>query len=437
MRASILTAIHILGFASTSFAQSLNRDLSFGQTSPLASDGVNIPGWKVLGEGHVPKVMSDRVILTPPHPGNKRGAIWADKKNAATDWSADLEFRAGGPERGGGNLQLWYVDGGKATVSLSSIYTARKFDGLALVIDTHGGSSGTIRGFLNDGGKDHRNDPNVDALAFGHCNYAYRNLGRLSKLTLKSSPSTGLQVLIDNKPCFSSDKISLPSNYNFGVTAASSDTPDSFEVFKFVTYTSPNPSSPPPIQAHNQNHQQQWQQEQQQNNQQPRQPPIPPSSNNIPYTPDIDPKDTDPTTYTSSAAQFADLHNRLQLLSHAVHNLFREISAHTTTEENRYQEILKHLPSASTLENLDRRVQNIETMVSALKREIESGDHRGQFDKLHERLERAQAHLPELVKSNAPRVGFLVGVVVLVQVGLAASYVVYKRRRGQAPKKYL
>ena len=123
MRASILAAIHILGFASTSFTQSLNRDLSFGQTSPLAPNGANIPGWQVLGEGHVPKVMSDRVILTPPHPGNKRGAIWADKKNTATDWSVDLEFRAGGPDRAGGNLQLWYVESGKATIGLSSIYS--------------------------------------------------------------------------------------------------------------------------------------------------------------------------------------------------------------------------------------------------------------------------------------------------------------------------
>ncbi|KAF7512493.1 hypothetical protein GJ744_001428 [Endocarpon pusillum] len=436
MRLSILIAIHVLALASTIFAQSLIGDLSFGQTSPLAENGADIPGFHVFGEGHVPRLMSDRVILTPPHPGNKRGALWADKKNTATDWKVDLDFRANGPERGGGNLQLWYVDRGKALVSLSSIYTVRKFDGLALVIDTHGGTSGSIRGFLNDGTKDHRNDPNVDALAFGHCDYAYRNLGRPSKLTLKSSASAGLQVLVDDRPCFSSDKISLPSDYYFGITAASSDPPDSFEVFKMSTYSSSS-NSPPPSQNQHQ-HQQERSQPQSNNNNKI-------NNNDAADVPITEPKDDDPTTYTTSAAQFADLHNRLQLLSHAVHNLFREISAHTTAEEARYNQILKQLPSANTMTNLDHRVQNIELMISALKHEIESGDHKGQFERLHDKLnvahERITEHLPQtlarVVSSSAPRVGLLVGVVVVVQVGLAAAYVIYKRRRNQAPKKYL
>lgn len=425
MKTSILFAVHILGLALSSFAQTRIKELSFGQTSPLSDDGTHIPGFQVLGEGHVPRIMSDRVILTPPHPGNKRGAVWADKKNTASEWSVELDFRVNGQERPGGNLHLWYVANGKGMVSLSTIYTVRKFEGLALVLDTHGGTSGSIRGFLNDNTKDHRTDPNVDALAFGHCNYAYRNLGRTSKLTLKSSPRAGLQVLIDDQPCFSSDKISLPPDYYFGITAASSEPADSFEVFKFSTSSS---SSTSPSQTQEQ---QQIQQER-----------SPPQTNK---DGSAEPQDADPTTFTTSQAQFADLHNRLQLLSHAVHNLFREISAHVTAEERRYEDIIKNLPSAATMTNLDHRIQSIELMISALKREIESGDHKTQFELLHHSLNRAQAgiseHLPEalgkVVSSSAPRVGFLVAVVILVQVGLAASYVVYKRRRNQAPKKYL
>lgn len=95
--------------------------------------------------------------------------------------------------------------------------------------------------------------------------------------------------------------------------------------------------------------------------------------------------------------------------------------------------------------NLDHRIQNIDLMVAALKREIESGDHRSQFDRIHDSLNRAQAgiseHLPQalagVVKSSAPSMVVLVGVLVLVQAGLAVAYVLYKRRRSQAPKKYL
>jgi hypothetical protein len=51
-----------------------------------------------------------------------------------------VDFRATGPERGGGNLQIWYTKNGQADVGTSSIYTVGKFDGLVLVIDQYVGS---------------------------------------------------------------------------------------------------------------------------------------------------------------------------------------------------------------------------------------------------------------------------------------------------------
>lgn len=51
-----------------------------------------------------------------------------------------MDFRATGPERAGGNLQLWYVKDGQNVVGTSSIYTVGKFDGLVLVVDQYAGS---------------------------------------------------------------------------------------------------------------------------------------------------------------------------------------------------------------------------------------------------------------------------------------------------------
>ena len=65
---------------------------------------------------------------------------------------------------------------------------------------------GTIRGFMNDGSIDFKNHYSVDSLAFGHCDYAYRNLGRPSKLRIRQE-SNIFEVIIDGKPCFSSDKV--------------------------------------------------------------------------------------------------------------------------------------------------------------------------------------------------------------------------------------
>jgi mannose-binding lectin 1 len=101
-------------------------------------------------------------------------------------------------------MQVWYSQERHGT---TSVYTVGKFDGLVLIVDTYGGSGGSIRGFLNDGSTDYNSHHNVDALAFGHCHYSYRNLGRHSRLRIKSSP-TSFEVTVDDKDCFKTDKVS-------------------------------------------------------------------------------------------------------------------------------------------------------------------------------------------------------------------------------------
>lgn len=59
---------------------------------------------------------------------------------------------------------------------------------------------------MNDGTLDYKNYHSVDSLAFGHCDYSYRNLGRPSKLRIKHEAGV-FEVTIDNKLCFTSDKV--------------------------------------------------------------------------------------------------------------------------------------------------------------------------------------------------------------------------------------
>ncbi len=56
-----------------------------------------------------------------------------------SEWTAEFEFRATGPERGSGNLHLWYAKDGPSSLATSSIYTVGYFDGLVLVVDPYGG----------------------------------------------------------------------------------------------------------------------------------------------------------------------------------------------------------------------------------------------------------------------------------------------------------
>lgn len=188
------------------------ESLSFGHKTPISPNPNSIPGWQLLGEGHVPQVLSDRVILTPPAPGNKRGALWTDQDVIKPEWTADIDFRASGPDRGAGNLQIWFTKDGSANIGHSSLYTVGTFDGLVLVLDQYGGKAGSIRGFLNDGTVDYKQLRNVDSLAFGHCDYAYRNLGRWSHIQVQQG-SESFQVQVDGQHCFKSDKVCFSNRY--------------------------------------------------------------------------------------------------------------------------------------------------------------------------------------------------------------------------------
>ena len=72
---------------------------------------------------------------------------------------------------------------------------------------------------MNDGTLDYKNYPSVDSLAFGHCDYSYRNLGRPTKLQIKQEGSI-FEFIVDNKLCFSTDKV-FPSivERHFEITA--------------------------------------------------------------------------------------------------------------------------------------------------------------------------------------------------------------------------
>ena len=63
---------------------------------------------------------------------------------------------------------------------------------------------------MNDGTLDYKNYHFVDSLAFGHCDYSYRNLGRPTTLQIKQEGNT-FEIIVDNKLCFSTDKVYFPA----------------------------------------------------------------------------------------------------------------------------------------------------------------------------------------------------------------------------------
>lgn len=386
-------------FTFSSHAQTIVDDLSFGQKGAISPDGRTIPGWSILGEGHTPHVLSDRVVLTPPYPGNKRGALWTTHGSGLEEWTADMKFRASGQERGSGNLQIWYTKEDEHGAGLSSAYTVGKFDGLVLVLDQYGGSGGSVRGFLNDVGQksmfeepsltprkgsiNFKERPNIDSLAFGHCQFSYRNLGKFAQLRMKQSANS-FAVEVDGRPCFSTDKVKLPSSYYFGISVASAENPDSFEINSFIVSSSTRQSSQPASAAQQQ--------------QQARQ---------------VDRDRVNVQTheaYSESHNQGLDILNRLQANTQQVNNIYRELQALAKKIDDKHSELITIQAQSAPygqIHDIDRRLRDMEVTLRRIQNEVEAHkDYKEHLTGLQDALQNAlpdrmaQSKLAHLSKNS-------------------------------------
>ena len=136
----------------------------------------------------------------------------------------------------------------------------------------------------------------------------------------------------------------MPQDYYFGITAGTADPPDSFEVNKFMVFNSlsntrEEPFRPPPMQKLMQT-----------------------------------PPNTPASQYSSSDAQFEDLHNRLQTLSNVVETLSNnlnilvgEVQRLGSDSSGRHSEIIRNLPTtAEKLHALDAKLDGLDGTLRGL-----------------------------------------------------------------------
>ena len=404
--------------------------------------------YEVYGEPYPPAIYSNKIVLTPPAPGNVRTSLWSNKQHWNPRWSAELEFRATGPDAGSGRLQLWLAKKGKEVIGQSSIYSVGRWEGLAIVVDQYAGSGGMVRGFLSDGSKDYKRVPSVDALAFGHCSYSYRNLGRPSSIKLEHTDHT-FKVIVDGKGCFETNQVRIPSGYQFGITATSAENPDSFEVFKLAVATDRTARAPEQQPVVNQRDEQKNGQQQGGNSRTGYL-----SSDRIPDVKDI------PEVSASeidNSKEFADLHYRLQSLMRHMVNFqgdFQRFQVSQSAESKKMAETLASLADHAMgrkfpyeqITAMDRRLEVMETQVREIKRDMLSYNQKlqPQLESIRRTLGNSHTMILEGVHdkvgglmSNVPKLSVIMLVVFGSQAFLVAAFLYYKRRKAMGPKKYL
>ncbi|KFZ13806.1 hypothetical protein V502_06431 [Pseudogymnoascus sp. VKM F-4520 (FW-2644)] len=472
------SALTALALIAGSYAQSLyvQNELSFGHNGRMSPDLRTIPKFTLTGDPT--QIYSNKIILTPPAPGNKRAALWSHGSLTSPKWEASLQFRATGPERASGRIHLWLVKDGFNNVGTNSIYTVGKFEGLAIVIDQYGNSGGMIRAFLNDGSKHYGQHLSVDGLAFGHAPYPYRNLGRPSTVKVIQDWHN-FRVEIDGALAFQTSAVRIPSGYNIGVSAASADTPDSFEVFSLTVSTgeaeegtdyNKNPRSnnaDPPANAGVKDTPPEPQHSEPQGRGTRDTGPGKTataylSADRIPESGDISPL---PANAISQSHEFADLHYRIQDLTSHLIALQADFQSYQAEATRRHGGLLERAAKAEAaiardaaggggptqgrgesvealLEKLDRRMQGMEKMLGETKRDVGGGSDR--VERLRQQLLEGHSTILEGVQGSVgtltgsmPKLGWVVGVVLASQMGVVGAFWWYKRRKNVGFKKFL
>ncbi|ODA82672.1 hypothetical protein RJ55_01180 [Drechmeria coniospora] len=407
-------------------SQYLVTDMSFGHAGTLSSADAHgkIKHFALSGKPIQPELLSNKVILTPVAPGNQRGAVWAENPLTRSTWSVDVDFRVSGPERGGGSLNIWLARQGGVEVGTHSIHSVGKFDGFALVIDSSARHGGMVRGFLNDGSIDYSRLATVDAMPFGQCKYAYRNLGRPSQVKIIQSPKS-FRVEIDSKLCFETNKVSVPAGNFFGITGASADNPDSIEVFKLVvlsesTVSGDGDAKPIPVKYATQQ-------------QQP--PAVTPNKPNMAKAAAKVPADQPAEKFTSSKEQFEDLHNRLQSAMHQIADVHDSVLQKQQEEEQHHLDVKQAIDALRTqilrLQQSDlllNRIKDLESEVHGLRTDLGS-KFNAHDESFQGYLSHHHATLRNVVANSVPGHGKVIFFLIGSQMAVVGAYILYKKRK--------
>ena len=155
----------------------------------------------------------------------------------------------------------------------------------------------------------------------------------------------------------------MPPDYSFGLTAASAETADSFELYKFNLFSSKSITREEPRRAQS--------------------PPVgqPESRENAPRVPE-----TQAPPSALPDAQFNDLRNRLETMAQSIDKLFQEVKQLAEKSEGRHQELSRKIIAADRLNSMDQRLQGIEKTVR---------EYQGQFSSLQNTLRDSHSSLVE------------------------------------------
>lgn len=217
--------------------------------------------------------------------------------------------------------------------------------------------------------------------------------------------------MLSNFPLYSPFlQIELPEGYYFGISASSAENPDSFEVHKFIVSTKASQEPPNPNKQDyvNSQHQQQkiaaqkgHEEQTHKQNQAQQKYGSSISQNDIPKMVE----DVLAGNIQSQQDQFADLHNRIQIINNRVAEMAETIELIHKENSERWNELMHRIVpiddrGAATIRN----VEKVERTTSQILRDLESKDFKDMMNQFHRAMEKSTQgvirSMPEIVGSG-------------------------------------
>lgn len=188
-------------------------------------------------------VATDAIHLGKGQP-HQQAALWSRHPNTQSEWQAHVKVRISGDKNSGDGLAFWYTKDGHQTGPVMG--GADHWTGLAIIIDTfdddNRGNNPAIMGIMNQGSTSYNTKMDGEGQYFGGCLRSVKNLSQPFYLRITYMRGSLKVELDDSKQgkeyvnCFEKAGIELPPGYFFGISAATGDIPDGFELLDLQIY---------------------------------------------------------------------------------------------------------------------------------------------------------------------------------------------------------
>ncbi|KAG5366504.1 hypothetical protein CJU89_0936 [Yarrowia sp. B02] len=177
-----------------------------------------------------------QISLTELGRPNQRGAVSGNHPIPSKDFISEVSLAVYGPVLPGGGFGIFFTP---QAYQGGPVYGMKDgWNGLALILDSVIGSDGEGHLHVHDntgGSYSSMNAQQVEKDALALCKLKYRNTGAPVKITTYYIGGK-LKVEINGHKCFDERPVALPDNPHFSISAASTEGPDTFEIYSLKTY---------------------------------------------------------------------------------------------------------------------------------------------------------------------------------------------------------